>query len=531
MSVRRIAPVALIFIAFVSCTDNETADPVGAPSFSVTAGSKWYVSETGSSSGTGSISSPWSLEYALRGAKVNGVPRIVGGDTVLVRGGTYRGDLAVAPVGKYVVTVSGTPGARIVFREYQQEQAIIEDNTVGSNAVPDNTPGGKSQFNVSGSNLEFWGFEFRNVNAEPLRPTRRSNMVYNQGSNNRYEQLIIHDGGVGFYSEAFTSNVSIRGCIIYNVGYQKADRGHGHALYLRSNTGDVRATNNVMFNTFGYGIHAFTDPGEQLNGIFLGVNVAFNSGTLSTNSKAGNILLGGDDYANDDTVVSNFTYFTPGWGGTNVQVGWKNFPNGVVRMDGSNYFVGGDTVFHFGYWAYLSLEVITLVGSGRLIKMQDPAHPLPYSWYGGTYWGRSPTSSSWTHGSSNLTLDAWHQSTGLGAGDVANPGMPTTTKTVSSFYWANRDGSPPKGGFLIIYNWGQLSSVVVSSFCSMLPGGGTFKVHHVYDLNGPPIMTGSCPSASVPVPIVSRNAPQPYGVTKQLPATGTDFVVYRVSTP
>jgi hypothetical protein len=84
---------------------------------------EFYVTPSGSSSGSGSSSSPWDLQTALYGG--NGAVRP--GDTIWVRGGTYPG--------RYASTLSGTAASPIKVRAYPGERVTID----GSNTVTSTT--------------------------------------------------------------------------------------------------------------------------------------------------------------------------------------------------------------------------------------------------------------------------------------------------------------------------------------------------------------------------------------------------------
>jgi hypothetical protein len=72
-----------------------------------------YVSTTGSSSGSGSITSPLnSIQSAVNLAKP--------GDTIYLRGGTY------SPTSNIQITKSGTASQPYALRAYQGEKVIID---------------------------------------------------------------------------------------------------------------------------------------------------------------------------------------------------------------------------------------------------------------------------------------------------------------------------------------------------------------------------------------------------------------------
>lgn len=429
----------------------------------------YYASPSGSSGGDGSQQSPWDLRTALAGG--NG--KVQPGDTVWLRAGTYKGSFAV--------TVSGASGKPVVFRQYPGEHAIID----GASTAKTGTA-----LKVQGDWVTLWGFEMTNTNttrtSSELGNGGRAHGLANYASHTRYISLIVHDFGVGIYNDYHYSDVEIVGCVFYNNGWQGPDRGHGHAIYLRSNTGPVTARDNIMFNSFGYGVHVFTNPGEGLlNNIRLEGNVSFNAGGLANAYPAQNILLGGDDRANDDVVKDNMTYFPSSWDATNVRIGYGTLKNGSVDIR-NNYFAGGTTVVSMGYWSSASATGNTIMGTGKQVTINDP------SMASGTFAGQTKSA------------------------------LPTTTKVFVRKV-------PYEGGRvnIVVYNWGKDGSVSVS-LDGMLPVGSQYEIHNVQDLNGSPVASGTFSGGSVTMPIRAVDAPTPVGWSKH-PGTGTEFGSYVVT--
>ena len=85
----------------------------------------FYASPTGTSStaaGTGTFANPWNLGTALAHPAA-----VHPGDTIWLRGGTYRGTFA-----SYL---TGTSGAPIKVRQYPSERATLDGNAVTTLAV------------------------------------------------------------------------------------------------------------------------------------------------------------------------------------------------------------------------------------------------------------------------------------------------------------------------------------------------------------------------------------------------------------
>ena len=490
--------LALVATACFAAADGPPAGPSGPPA----APQAHYAAPTGSSAGDGSIARPWDLATALAGG--NG--RVLPGDTIWLRDGTYAGP--------YRSTVRGAAGAPVVVRQYPGERAVIDGA---------GTTSGTSVFYVDGDYTVFWGFEI--TNSDPLRTTTslannvRPNVVFNYASHTRYLSLVVHDGGVAFYNDPAAQDVEIVGCIIYNNGWQAPDRGHGHGMYLLSNTGPVLARDNVVFNQFGYGVHAYANPGsgQLINQRYEG-NVAFNNGTLAMNSTSANILLGGADYADADALVGNFTYFSPRAGGTNVQVGFDTVANGSVVLQ-DNRFIGGSPVLDLGYWSQATLSGNELVGSSHMVALRDSTL-TGYTW-SGTHHFRDPLSTSWRFLGVSYPWLVWQATTGLGLSDLATSGTPSAAEVFvrPNPYEAGRAN-------IVVYNWDRRGSVLLD-LTGILPAGARYEIRNVQSLFSAPVTSGTYGGGSISLPLGAVPPPTPIGLSSSpAPGTGADFHVF-----
>jgi hypothetical protein len=368
----------------------------------------------------------------------------------------------------------------------------------GERAVIDGATSRKDTWTAAGEYNVFWGFELTNSN--PQRSTTsltediRPDVIANYAAHTKYVNLIVHDGGVALYTDARFPDVEIAGCIIYNNGWQKPDRGHGHALYIKNYTGPLVARDNVVFNQYGYGIHAYTNANSgKLMNITIEGNVSFNNGTLATRrSLSANILLGGDGYAAGGTIRGNLTYFSPSLvdAEANVIVGWKTLRNGDVVVE-QNYFVGGAPVLRLGFWSAARVSNDTLIGRGRgpLIEQRDPE-------------------------ASGLIL----------RDNLERQTPPPTTHIVvrPNPYEAGR-------AHVVVYNWGKQARVSVD-MSGVLAVGDRYEVHNVQDLFGPPVVTGTLLGRSITIPMGGVPPPAPIGVAASpAPKTGPEFDTFLVT--
>ena len=131
-------------------------------------------------------------------------------------------------------------------------------------------------------------------------------------SNNiRFVNLVIHDMpgcGVGFWQE--NSDSEIYGSLIYFNGSSKFE----HGIYTDNQNGSKRIADNILFNNYGYGIHAYASGSASYeNNITLDGNVSFNNGLLAGQPPQSNLLLGvdtgGPAPALNPAITNNFTYY------------------------------------------------------------------------------------------------------------------------------------------------------------------------------------------------------------------------------
>lgn len=236
--------------------------PATPPPPTTTTHAGYYVTPTGSSGGTGSMSSPWDLAGVLRGSHP-----VAPGDTVWVRGGTYRG--------AFVNYLNGSATRQIIVRAYPGERATIDGNLL-----------------VMGSYVTVWGLEVMNSN-----PAAGSSIGVNVKSpGSRMVNLVIHDAsrsGVGLWNEA--PDAVLYGSLIYNNG-TVANLDHG--VYFNGNTGTKYLTDNIVFDNWQYGLHGYSAIEGELTNLRLDGNVVFNNGSIGPYHHGPDIFVGGSTIRN-----------------------------------------------------------------------------------------------------------------------------------------------------------------------------------------------------------------------------------------
>ena len=423
--------------------------PAGAADF--------YVSPTASASGTGTISNPWKLQTAL-----NQPSSVHPGDTIWLRGGTYTG----AP---FTSNLNGTSASPIIVRQYPGERATIDGNYAGTEVT----------LKIMGSYTWYWGFEI--FNSDPTRsspdpnlnPPRRGEGVQQSGDGTRMINMIVHDTSQGVITGESATDGRIYGNLFYYNGYDAPDRGHGHGIYAQ-NLGSTPKPiyDNIIFQQFGWGIHAYSEGGHLDNLDFQG-NVSFNNGGLS-GSWHTNILLGGtQNKATNPKLTSNFTYNT-GQGNTNN----LGYSAGCTNPGITNNYLASGTALGISNCSGLTITGNTFYGSiSGFTQSGFPSN---------TYYGST---------------------------------RPTGVKV-----FVRPNAYEAKRANIVIYNW-DLQGTVSVDVSGVLAVGDGFEVRNAQDFFGAPVLTGTYSGGSITLPMTGLSVAAPVGVVAPNP-TGPEFNVF-----
>ena len=307
----------------------------------------FYASPTGTTStavGTGTITNPWALQTALAQPAT-----VHPGDTIWLRGGTYRG--------KYVSFLTGASTAPIVVRSYPGEWAKI-DSGVG-------TPGMKEILSIAGSYSWFWGFEI--MSSDPKRqstedgpwPTdinRGACVGTTNGVGAKLINLVCHDAAEGFELWQESSNLEAYGNIVYNNGWRGAtDRGHGHGIYAQNANGSKFITDNIILQSYDINVQIYGSA-APLNNFVVDGNIIYQAAKVMTGGTALELIFGGSQVATNALFRNNAVYSKDGRG--------VNFGDQAGLRPAT---VTGNTIASSGYAVAATfndtLDVLTMTGN------------------------------------------------------------------------------------------------------------------------------------------------------------------------
>ena len=296
--------------------------------------SGFFISPTGSSNGDGSANSPWDLRTALSHPSA-----VDPGDTIWLRGGTYRGG--------FVSTLTGTADNPITVRAYPGEHVVID--------IYDSNP--RTRFDIRGDYSHFIGLEFTSTDPKPRITSlphipedidRGALNIY--GSHVKLINSVMHDllGGLGFWASAEGGEVS--GNIIYNNGALGPGAKLLHGIYTNNTQDTKRIADNFIFNDSGYGLHVYDN--KDNSGYYIEGNTIFNNGGPE-------IFVGVTGSVQNVTLLENYT-FNPG-ANDEVQLGypWGTDNKNLALSD--NYFASGISLPK--NWSPFTADGNTVVGA------------------------------------------------------------------------------------------------------------------------------------------------------------------------
>lgn len=415
-------------------------------------GKVFHVAISGTPGGDGSAGDPWDLPTALLGPAA-----VAPGDTVLVHGGVYSGG--------FVSKLAGQSGAPITLRSAPGEWAVLD---------------GQSSTEPTLQVYKQWVVirDLEITNSKTDRQSSRPSGIYVEAQHAKLVNLIVHDVGTGIICNSagaqnpeYALELEVAGNILFNNGWDDVDRSHGHHLYLQNRDGTKHIRDNVLFNAFGFGVHAYSDSDSYFaQGYELAGNVWFGNGAASAIPESAGAAE--SKYYDGCLVGHNGTHpvsrlelrenygWAQGLGERSLRLGW-DAPNEDVELE-DNYIVG-QTIFQ------PSWQSVTMTGNtfiGQVSGVTTASHP------NNTYLTSAPS----------------------GAKVVVRP-----------------NPHQPGRAHVIVYNWDQADSVELD-VTSVVPIGASYELRSVQDVFGAPPLSGTFDGKPLSLPMVAPKVAQPIGL-------------------
>ncbi|HVY45878.1 MAG TPA: MYXO-CTERM sorting domain-containing protein [Minicystis sp.] len=446
-----------------------TANAAGAAEF--------YVSPSGTSGGDGSQGAPWDLATALAQPAA-----VQPGDTIWLLGGTYGGT--------FQSSLRGTADAPIIVRQKPGERATIDGGDSGGNGI----------FVVYGTYTWFWGFEV--TSSDPNRVSSQTGssptdigrgegvqiaQVDGAGVGVKFINLVVHDTRQGFSFWTEAEDAEINGCIVYYNGWEAPDRGHGHAIYTQNETGTKTLADDILFDQFGYGIHAYGSDNAHLQGFDVEGVVSFDNGRLGTIDPGynTNILLGGESGPNGYSVLSR-----------------------IVEKDNATYSSDGASLQgddELGYAAGCSTDVTV---SGNYFAQATALSLVGCS-------VASIANNTFIGGVSGFDMSQYPNNT-------FSSGPPNATKV-----FVRPNAYEPGRANVVVYDWAHASSVDVDLGPANLAVGAPIEIRDAQNFFGDPVVSTTYDGGAVSIPMTGLTKAAPVGTAAPM-HTAPEFGVFVV---
>jgi hypothetical protein len=439
----------------------------------------WFVARDGKPTNVGTAAAPFDLVTALKSKWIKP------GNTVWVSEGTYKG--------LFTSSLTGT-----------REEPIIVRAAKGSRVTID---GG---LDIRGLHNWIWGLEVTDSDSERMKG--KPSGLYCIGEGTRLINLVVHDcvgSGIGFWGPV--QDGEVYGCIIYHNGSAFTD----HGIYTQNEVGTKRILDNIIFDHYGWGIHAYTEGGS-IKGFHIEGNIFFNRNPPTQQKvRYESILIGGKKPAERVALVNNYTYHTPEFGGRNVRLHYsaKNNKDLLCR---DNYFMGGATVLIVREWEKVVLTGNTLWGRDVLVGMALPEglQPNAYGWDQNNYIAGESEVPFDFHGRKSFA--DWKKATGFDGESTFTLTPKRRPVGLKTFIRPNR--YDPDRIHLAVYNWERRESAPVD-LSSVLKVGERFKVVSVQNYFGKPVLESIYTDNPVALPVTQEPTGPEFGafIVEKLP--------------
>lgn len=458
----------------------------------------FFVSTTGTTNGTGSIDSPWSIAtgFSDNTSPTSTNHSVVGGDTLWIRGGTYYGLLR-----SYL---TGNTSSNITIRPYHGERVVFE--ATNHNITVLYVDGHYSTLR----DIEIW-------NSFTNRATNRNFGIFVNGSNTKLINLAVHDVGVGIYVYEAATNSLIYGGVFWNNGSEyTGDVARKHSIYLHSGDPGVTIENNVIGNGFGYAVHAYSELGEPLNHITVRGNIAFGAGVHNTTpgyTRVPNYLVGGHSPTVGLIFTNNVGYQDSGY--ANAEFGYQTYPNDSATIS-DNYFIGGK--IRVSYWTNMTFTGNTIVGTSTTSVYLPTEANAAYEWDSNSYYDFSGwTTTIGTNYYPFLNFENWKTVTGFDANGTSSDAVPATpiVLVMTNAYERGRAN-------VAVINLGSSNSVTIDA-SSFMVTGDRYTVRTAQNFGGDPVVIGTYSGAPISLPMQGVTVSTPVGMSVTPAETGPLF--------
>lgn len=485
---------------------------------------KYYVATWGKASNNGSLDNPWDITTGLKGGPM------AQGDTLFIMGGTYYGYHMSHIEPFYTNPATAKP---IVVMPYNNETVVFDGTGRYDNIAT---------LTVRGSMVIFRDLIFmssstnRITNDYDVKDIETNTGIAFEASYSKLINCIIYNNigvGVGFWQAAYNSEMY--GNIIFNNGYMGGtERGVAHAVYSqnREELGTKQIRDNVLFNSYGWGIHLYGSWGSS--NIEVTGNISFNNGVLALGKKLNNnILAGGMEGFDKMYIKNNYLFYNFGGGGMNLQMGFKNTNKTCVVQD--NYIVGNDALY-LRKWSGATITGNKIVNKGGALVRVEVPDGVTYNNYNinnNKYWGAGGSgsyfSSEFQSGSPvhglNMSFTDWQSKTKADQSSTYSSTLPP-----ENWVFVRPNEYEQGRAHVVIYNFKRDATINVD-VSNVLSIGAEFEVRDIQNILDEPVLKGVYSGGTISLPMNLTKVLSVPGITPNvLEHTTNEFNVFLIKT-
>lgn len=275
-------------------------------------GRSFYVSPHGRAGAPGTRARPWDIQSALAGKH-----DVRPGDTIWLRGGTFRHPDRRNGARGWTVHLNGAPDAPITVRACPGERVTLD----GALSLGCDAPA---------SYVWLWGLELvaSDMRDHTYEPAANRDALVGPGGGVelrdapgcRMINLVIHHTYQAISCWVGALDCEMYGCVIYDNGWMASDRGDGHGIYTQNRVSRKVISDCIITTGQGFGqapVHAYGSRRAWVNGYTVSRNILY-----APAQRKERLLVGGErDGAHGNSVIGNLCY------NVSIQLGYTGAGN------------------------------------------------------------------------------------------------------------------------------------------------------------------------------------------------------------
>jgi hypothetical protein len=467
---------------------------------------EFFVAPNGTAGGDGSKDRPWDIQTALKHPAA-----VKPGDTIWVRGGTYKGG--------YEGKLNGTAEKQITVRNFEGERAILDGH--GSNGGPI----------INGGYTTYWGLEAMDSGASrrPVPVTANGVCVYSPGV--KCINMVVHDTAEGFSAYNASPDSEYYGNLSYYNGNYGTDRCHGHGFYMQNVKGLKIVNDNYVGDNACEGLQIYGSGKANVEGFRIDGNIIANNGWDQFQYA---FIVAGGKTRKDITITNNYSFIGYERAEGSATLGlWTPGDEMTIK---DNVFAGGAITAAVNYQAtvtYTGNRIVTNpkgFGIQWLYILQNHTKEK-YVWnkneyygYGEYKFGYAPKAVQGVDGGRQYCdWDGWKKATGFDADSTFTKDQPT------GVWQYVRPNKYEKGrAHIAVYNWDKKDAVDIDLSKSGLAVGDAYEIRDLQNFHGKAVVEGKYDGKAVSIPMKDLTKAPGIGFKPGLhtaPAFGTFIVL------